>query len=94
MLYVAYLKPKNLLVSQEMPVIDDLSKDIHKLFELVFDSFSADEVESVTNSLNNGHSFVLFSWNASENNRVLIGAVLFSADADGIWINWVAIADG
>ena len=47
----------------------------------------------MTDSLTHGNGFVLFAWNASDNARILIGVVLFSADSDGIWINWLAIAN-
>jgi len=69
------------------PMIDELAKDIHKLFVSVFDTFTEDEKVGVTNSLTHGNGFVLFAWNASGNARILIGVVLFSVDFDSIWIN-------
>ena len=43
MLHVAYLKPKELLGVEDTPMIDELAKDIHKLFVSVFDTFTEDE---------------------------------------------------
>ena len=93
MVHVLYLKPKSLLLSQSHPILDEIHKDIHQMLKESFDSFSDDEKFSVDMSLTNGNAFVIYSLNAAGNSKIPIGVVLFSADKDGIWINWLAIAN-
>ena len=61
--------------------------------EKIFIEFREDEKQCVMTLLNNGYVYVLYALNASANQRFMIGVVLFSADIDGIWINWIGVAD-
>ena len=95
LLHVLYMKPK----SQMHPTpnnlfVNGIGDKILNLLISVFDSFNTDERDSVNTCLTNGYSFLLYALNASGNKRTLIGAVLFSTDEDGIWINWLGIAAG
>ena len=93
MLHVFYLKPKTLLPSQLHPLLDKIHKDIHLMLKKSFDSFSDNEISSVDMALTIGNAFVIYSLNAAGNSRILTGVVLFSSNKDGIWINWLAIAN-
>ena len=93
LMHVAYFKPKALLKNQGNLRFDVLYKEIHRLIAGVFKTFTQDEKDSVTNSLNHGHTYLIFSLNSNGNARILVGVVLFSADKYGTWINWLAVAD-
>ena len=93
LLHVAYFKPRESLNSPDGSQVMDFAKEINKLFDAVFHSFNKDEKLSVLNSMNHGNAFVLFALNAAGTQKFLIGVVLFSADEDGIWINWIAVGN-
>ena len=56
----------------------------------MFERWSDDENKSVLQSLRKGGAFFVFASTYNATARILIAVITFSADENGIWINWLA----
>ena len=56
----------------------------------MFERFRVDENKSVEISMRKGGMFFVFASTYNATARILISVITFSADENGIWINWLA----
>lgn len=59
-------------------------------FKVMFEKWSDDEHKSVNLSLRKGGAFFVFPSTYNATATTLIAFITFSADENGIWINWLA----
>ncbi|HEY9297610.1 MAG TPA: hypothetical protein VIQ31_14830, partial [Phormidium sp.] len=73
-------------------VSNNLKKTIGKFFRQQFQVFQVDETKSVIDSLQMGQAFIIFGYHYNSKIRHIVACALFSADTNGIYINWIAVS--
>ena len=58
-----------------------------------FHSFTEDENKSIVAYFEKGEVLTIFGFSASAQKEFIIASLLFSADANGIWFNWLAVSN-
>ena len=86
---VAFMKPMTRKTKKTilfMPIIT-------KLIAGSFSRMSEDETSSVNICLEQGEAVMNFGFNTSAWNQQVIAIMLFSADINGIYINWLVVSN-
>ena len=52
-----------------------------------------DEIKSIGTCFQNGEACIIFGFNPEANKSTVLSAILFSADANGIWVNWLVVSN-
>ena len=58
-----------------------------------FHSFTEDENESIVACFEKEEVLTIFGFSASANKEFIIASLLFFADANDIWANWLAVSN-
>ena len=56
--------------------------------------FQQDKITSIKDSLKRGQGFLIFCFHSNGKTKHIVGCVLFLANRDGIYVNWLAINRG
>lgn len=73
-------------------VSNNLKKTIGKFFRQQFQVFQVDKTKSVVDSLQMGQAFIIFGYHYNSKIQHIVACALFSADTNGIYINWIAVS--
>ena len=58
-----------------------------------FNRMSEDETSSVNTCFEQGEAVMIFGFNASARAQQVIAVMLFSADINGIYVNWLVVSN-
>ena len=86
---VAFMKPMNKKTKHTVRFIPMITK----LIAGGFSRMSEDETLSVNTCLEQGEAVMIFGFNASAQNQQVIAIMLFSADINGIYVNWLVVSN-
>ena len=88
--YSMYFKPSQ--IPRVEAKVSAMQSNISNMLCINFTHFSPDEESSLQQCYSNGMVFFIYGMNA-KGTSIFLGAMLFSADKEGIWINWSVIAN-
>ena len=66
---------------------------IKTMISSCFNSFTDNENESIAACFEKGEVMNSFGFSASSQKEFIIASLLFSADANGIWVHWLAVCN-
>ena len=66
-----------------------LESQVEKFFRDIFEQITDDEAKSIHFSTEKGGTFFIFAFASHPTTRHLIAVITFSANKNGIWINWL-----
>lgn len=75
-------------------VLQNSRQSIFQLIKSQFSSFRKDKEESLYESLKHGHAFIIYGFHQTADSRHAVACILFSADVNGIYVNWLVVSDG
>src|SRR5687768_566048 len=67
---------------------------IMELIKSSFHNFMPDKLSSISSCFISGSAYILMAFSADGKKAHCVGTLLFLADVNGIWVNWLVVSKG